>query len=88
METLFVGIDVSKASLDVAVRPTGETWTAANAPEGIDSLVARIAALRPALAVQEATERYEAPCASAPSLDRSPMRNPRGWRRSWPGAAS
>ena len=61
----FVGIDVSKATLDVAVRPTGETWTSANAPDGIDALVARIAALTPTLVVLEATGRYEAPCAAA-----------------------
>ena len=61
----FVGIDVSKATLDVAVRPTGEAWTSANAPDGIDALVARIAALTPTLVVLEATGRYEAPCAAA-----------------------
>ena len=26
-EARFVGIDVSKAQVDVAVRPTGKTWT-------------------------------------------------------------
>ncbi len=62
---LFVGIDVSKATLDVAVRPTGEAWQATNDSEGIDPLVARIAGLRPALVVLEATGRYEAPCAAA-----------------------
>ena len=62
---VFVGIDVSKATLDVAVRPTGETWTSANATDGIDALVARIVALAPALVVLEATGRYEAPCAAA-----------------------
>ena len=62
---VFVGIDVSKATLDIAVRPTGEAWTSANAPDGIDALVARIAALSPTLVVLEATGRYEAPCAAA-----------------------
>ncbi len=62
---IFVGIDVSKATLDVAVRPNGEAWTSANAPDGIDALVARIAALSPTLVVLEATGRYEAPCAAA-----------------------
>ena len=28
--TLFVGIDVAKETLDVAVRPTAETWQVAN----------------------------------------------------------
>lgn len=62
---LFVGIDVSKATLDIAVLPTGEAWQAANDSDGIDALVARIADLRPALVVLEATGRYEAPAASA-----------------------
>ena len=62
---LFVGIDVSKAALDVAVRPTAEAWQAANDPDGIDALVDRLARLGPALVVLEATGRYEAPCAAA-----------------------
>lgn len=62
---LFVGIDVAKATLDVAVRPSGETWHTANDSDGIDGLVQRIAALAPALVVLEATGRYEAPCAAA-----------------------
>ena len=61
----FVGIDVSKATLDVAARPTNQTWRSANAPDDIDALVTRIAALAPTLVVLEATGRYEAPCAAA-----------------------
>ena len=60
-----VGIGVSKATLDIAVLPTGEVWKAANDTDGIDALVPRIAGLRPALVVLEATGRYEAPTASA-----------------------
>ena len=62
---IFVGIDVSKATLDVAVLPTREAWQAANDPTGIDDLVERIAALSPTLVALEATGRYEAPCAAA-----------------------
>jgi transposase len=62
---LFVGIDVSKSSLDVATSPSGPAWRAANDAEGIDPLVARITGLNPALVVLEATGRYEAPCAAA-----------------------
>jgi transposase len=63
--SVFVGIDVSKAALDVSVRPAGTAWSAANDSGGIDALVQRIAALSPALVVLEATGRYEAPCAAA-----------------------
>src|SRR5437763_1972932 len=37
----FVGIDVSKAYLDVAVRPSGESWQTSNDAEGIALLVER-----------------------------------------------
>ena len=31
----YVGIDVAKATLDVAVRPSGETWQVTNDEAGI-----------------------------------------------------
>ena len=57
---LFVGIDVSKHQLDVAVRPTGERWTVANAPDAFGSLIKRVKALHPTLIVLEATGGLEA----------------------------
>lgn len=57
--TRVVGIDVSKATLDVAVRPDGTAWQVANVPGAIDGLVDRLAALRPGLVVLEATGGYE-----------------------------
>jgi transposase len=62
---LYVGIDVAKAQLDVAVRPSGEQWTAPNDEAGITSLVARVQALRPTLVVLEATGGREVPVAVA-----------------------
>ena len=62
---VYVGIDVSKATLDAAVLPTGEAWQAANDHAGIDGLVERVIAVGPALVVLEATGRYGAPCAAA-----------------------
>lgn len=41
VEQLFIGIDVSKTTLDIAVRPTGEKWCTANAPSEISALVER-----------------------------------------------
>jgi transposase len=55
---LYVGIDVSQKSLDIAVRPTGERWQVDNAPAGIDQLVVRLQALTPARIVLEATSSY------------------------------
>jgi len=55
----FVGIDVAKATLDVAARPSGEHWSAPNDEAGIRALVARLQPLAPALIVLEATGGFE-----------------------------
>lgn len=60
----FCGIDVSKGRLDVAARP-GAAWHCGNDPDGIAALVARLADLRPALVVLEATGGLEVPAAAA-----------------------
>ena len=39
---IFVGIDVSKARLDVAVRPSGQSESASNDQAGIEALVKRL----------------------------------------------
>ena len=57
--TCFVGIDVAKATLDIAVRPSGEHWSAANDDGGIPALVQRLRPLAPALIVLEATGGFE-----------------------------
>jgi transposase len=55
----FVGLDVAKAYLDVAVRPSGEQWRVANDEAGLAELVPRLRALGPALIVAEATGGFE-----------------------------
>lgn len=55
----FVGIDVSKTALDVAVRPSGEAWRCANEEAGSAALVARLRPLGPQLIVLEATGGLE-----------------------------
>jgi transposase len=55
----FVGIDVSKADLDVAVRPGGESWTVKDDDAGIGELVRRLKELQPKLIVMEATGGFE-----------------------------
>lgn len=64
-QQIFVGIDVSKARLDVAYRPDGTASSEANDAQGIARLVARLQALRPALIVLEATGGLEVPLAVA-----------------------
>jgi transposase len=61
----FIGIDVSKAHLDVAVRPSGAAFRVANDPAGTAELVARLGPLGPALIVLEATGGYELPAVAA-----------------------
>ena len=38
----FVGIDVAKAQLDIALRPTGERWAVPNDASGVTTLVDRL----------------------------------------------
>ena len=56
---LFVGIDVSKDCLDVAVRPTGEAWQVPYDSQGSSDLVERLGELAPQLVVLEATGGIE-----------------------------
>jgi len=55
----FVGIDVAKAQLDIALRPTGERWAVANDDVGIAALVAQLQTMPPTLIVLEATGGYQ-----------------------------
>jgi len=57
---VYVGIDVSKAWLDVAVEPAGQNWRTENDPRGINQLVGRLGELAPKIIVVEATGGYEA----------------------------
>ena len=62
-ENVFVGVDVSKASLDVAVLPGGKTSRVSNTPEGIANLVETLQAATPQCIVMEATGGYESEAA-------------------------
>jgi transposase len=59
MDAIVVGIDVSKDRLDVAVRPTGETFAVERDAEGLSRLIARLAPLEPQAIAVEATGGYE-----------------------------
>ena len=61
----FVGIDVSKAQLDVVIRPTGQSESVANDKAGIKLLVERLVKIHPALIVLEATGGFERPLTRA-----------------------
>jgi transposase len=51
-------MDVAKAQLDIALRPTGERWAVTNDETGITALVVQLQAMQPMLIVLEATGGY------------------------------
>ncbi|THF69529.1 IS110 family transposase [Deinococcus sp. Arct2-2] len=58
-EQMFVGIDVSKARLDVAVLPSGEVFAVENTAPGLTELLIRLSDVQPQLVVLEATGGLE-----------------------------
>lgn len=77
----YVGVDVSKGYLDVAV-DGGAAWRTTNDPQGIAALVTRLAALPGALAVLEATGGWEGAAVAAMHAAGLPLAvvNPRAVR--------
>jgi transposase len=55
----FVGIDVSKDTLDVCAYPTQDTFRVPNSPDGLGELIKRLKPIEPQLIVFEATGGYE-----------------------------
>jgi transposase len=65
MDTIFVGIDVSKDRLDVHVRPSREAFAVARDGQGLEELIDRLRALEPQLIAIEATGGFETIAAAA-----------------------
>jgi len=59
MDAIYVGIDVSKDRLDVAIRPGGESFAVSRNGAGIEELVGRLKALSIKLVAIEATGGFE-----------------------------
>lgn len=59
MDSIVIGIDVSKDRLDIAVRPSGEAFVVARNPAGLGQLVERLKQLSPHLIALEATGGFE-----------------------------
>ena len=72
-QNVFVGIDVAKDWLDIAVRPTGAAWRVAQDDEGVADLVRQLAKLQPKLIVMEASGGYERLSAIALDAARLPV---------------
>lgn len=62
---IFVGVDVSKAFLDVHIRPALRTFRVPRSEAGLRELVSELRPLQPALVVLEATGKLETPVVSA-----------------------
>ncbi|MBV9547282.1 MAG: IS110 family transposase [Chloroflexi bacterium] len=75
----WVGMDVSKDSLDVFVHPSGAHWQVANRQTQLDGLVEQLVALAPERIVLEATGGYEAVVVAALAARELPVvvANPR-----------
>ena len=61
----FIGIDVAKARLDIAVRPTDQRWQVDYTEKGIQELVKQITELHPTLVLLEASGGLELPVVAA-----------------------
>jgi transposase len=54
-----IGIDVSKKTLDICIRSTGEVFQVSNTDAGLKQLIKRLTVYMPCLIVMEATGGYE-----------------------------
>ncbi|HED04471.1 MAG TPA: IS110 family transposase, partial [Candidatus Fraserbacteria bacterium] len=64
MSKVVVGIDLSKARLDVALRPEDASWSVTNDPAGLQALVEQLKPLAPQMVVLEASGGLERPVAT------------------------
>lgn len=65
MEAIYVGVDVSKDRLDVALRPSGEAFVVTRDGKGLNELIERLQVMAPALIAVEATGGFETIVAAA-----------------------
>ena len=72
-EKVYVGVDVAKSALDVAVTDSEEARQFANKDKGISQAVSYIAGLKPAVIILEATGNLEMPLATALQADHLPV---------------
>jgi transposase len=73
MDRIVVGIDVSKDRLDVAVRPSNESFSVGRNAAGLEQLIARLRQLSPRVVALEATGGFETVVAAALSAAGLPV---------------
>ena len=70
----YAGVDVSKASLDIALSDVEQVpWREDNDEQGIERVVSRLKEIAPALVVVEATGRLEQPLVAALAVNELPV---------------
>ena len=72
-EATYVGIDVAKAQVDVAVRPSDVKWEISNDEAGISLLVSQLKTLEPVMVLLEATGGLELPLVAALAAEGVPI---------------
>ncbi len=72
-EAVYIGVDVAKSTLDMAVTDSEEVRQFANDDKGIGQAVSYIAGLKPAMIILEATGNLEMPLAAALQADHLPV---------------
>ena len=65
MDSIYVGIDVSKDRLDVHVLPSGQAFAVARDGKGLNELIEQLGSVRPQLIALEATGGFETIVAAA-----------------------
>ena len=73
MDRIGVGIDVSKDRLDIAVRPSNESFSVGRNAAGLEQLIARLRQLSPRVVALEATGGFETVVAAALSAAGLPV---------------
>ena len=72
-EAIYVGIDVSKAQVDVAVRPTDDRWEVSRDDAGVRQLVSQLKDLEPTLVLLQASGGLELSLVAALASEELPV---------------
>ena len=72
-EVTYVGIDVAKAQVDVAIRPTNDRWEIPRDEAGIRKLVSQMKTLEPVMVLMEASGGLELPLVAALAAEAVPV---------------
>ena len=72
-EETYVGIDVAKAQVDVAIRPADDRWRVSHDEAGIRQRVSRLKTLEPVMVLLEASGGLELPLVAALAAEAVPV---------------